>query len=105
MYEKLDKLRAEVERWKNRIEDDKGKLKQAEAKLQEAENLQILADVGAMNLKPEQLAEFLKLIAGGKLGKIVTENTSAGENDRNADPVDDEDDNEDETEDSEDEKD
>lgn len=67
MYEKLDKLRAEVERCKSKIEDDKAKLKAAEAKLQEAENSQILADVGALNLSPEQLAEFLKLATSGKL--------------------------------------
>ena len=27
MYEKLDKLRAEVKRWEQRIEDDKAKLR------------------------------------------------------------------------------
>ena len=102
MYEKLDKLRAEVERCKNRIEDDKAKLKQAEAKLQEAENQQILADVGAMNLKPEQRVELLKLAAGGKLGKAGIDNASAGKIDRSTDS---DDENEEETEDSEDEKD
>ena len=67
MFEKLDKLRAEVERRKKKIEEDKLKLKQAEENLQNAENEQILADVGALNLKPEQLSEFLKLLAGGKV--------------------------------------
>ena len=79
MYEKLDKLRADVERCKQKIEDDKVKLKQAEARLQEAENTQILADVGALNLTPEQLAEFLKLATNGKLG---TANTFAPNYDR-----------------------
>ena len=67
MYEKLDKLRAEVERARQRVEDDRVRLRAAEDKLKEEENKQILADVGALNLKPEQLAEFLKLAAGGKL--------------------------------------
>ena len=67
MYEKLDKLRAEVERARQRVEDDKVRLRAAEDKLKEEENKQILADVGALNLKPEQLAEFLKLAASGKL--------------------------------------
>ena len=102
MYEKLDKLRAEVERWKNKIEDDKARLKQAEAKLQEAENLQILADVNAVNLSPEQLAEFLKLVAGGKVGTIRTAGSFAGKN-GNAVHVDE--DNDAETEDSNDEED
>ncbi len=63
MYEKLDKLRVEVERCKRKLEDAKTKLKEAEIKLQEAENSQILADVGAMKLTPEQLATFLKMIS------------------------------------------
>ena len=79
MYEKLDKLRAEVERCKKKIEDDKLKLKQAEARLQEAENSQILSDVGALNLSPEQLAEFLKLATSGKL---TASGTSIGNTDR-----------------------
>ena len=82
MYEKLDKLRAEVERCKNRIEDDKAKLKLAEQKLQEAEHTQILADVGALHLSPEQLAEFLKLAASGNL---LNAGTSVGNIDRIAD--------------------
>ena len=51
------------------------KLKAAEAKLQEAENSQILADVGALNLSPEQLAEFLKLATSGKLNSAGTSNS------------------------------
>ena len=66
MYEKLDKLRAEVERWKRRVESDKAKQKAAEDRLKEAESTQILADVNALNLSPEQLAGFLKLVASGR---------------------------------------
>ena len=66
MYEKLDKLRAEVERWKRRVESDKAKQKAAEDRLKEAESTQILADVNALNLSPEQLAECLKLVASGR---------------------------------------
>ena len=75
MYEKLDKLRAEVERCKRKVEDDRVRLKAAEQKLQEAENSQILADVGALNLSPEQLAEFLKLVANGQAGNAGTQAT------------------------------
>lgn len=75
MYERLDKLRAEVERCKRKVEDDRLRLKAAEQKLQEAENTQILADVGALNLSPEQLAEFLKLVANGQVGNAGTVNT------------------------------
>ena len=66
IYERLDKLRTEVERIKRKLENDKEKLREAEQRLKEAENSQILADVGAMKLTPEQLAEFLKLVAEGK---------------------------------------
>ena len=77
MYEKLDRLRADVERCKKRIEDDRARLKAAEAKLQEAENSQILADVGALNLSPEQLAELLRLVNSGNV--VRTASTICGD--------------------------
>ena len=73
MYERLDKLRAEVTRMKQKIEDDKVKLRAAEEKLKDAENQQILADIGALNLKPEQVAELLKAMTGGKIASIGKE--------------------------------
>ena len=73
MYERLDKLRAEVERCKKKVEDDRARLKAAEQRLQNAENSQILSDVGALNLTPEQLAEFLKLATAGKVGLAGTD--------------------------------
>lgn len=71
MYEKLDKLRQEVDRFKARLEDDKIKLKKAEDRLREAENTQILSDVGSYNLTPEQLAQFLQLANSGKLQEML----------------------------------
>lgn len=67
MYERLDKLRAELDRAKQRRADADAKVKQLEQKLREAENSQILADVGALKLTPEQLAQFLQLAASGQL--------------------------------------
>lgn len=67
MYEKLDKLRAELDRAKQRRADADAKVKQLEQKLREAENTQILADVGALKLTPEQLAQFLHMAASGQL--------------------------------------
>ena len=75
MYEKLDKLRAELDRAKQRRADADTKVKQLEQKLREAENSQILADVGAMKLTPEQLAQFLQLVASGQLP--MAQNSSA----------------------------
>ena len=67
MYERLDKLREEVKRCEKRLEDSQERLKNAQAKLKEAEATQILSDVGALNLTPEQLAQFLQLAASGQL--------------------------------------
>ena len=67
MYEKLDKLRAELDRAKQRRADADARVKQLEQKLREAENSQILADVGALKLTPEQLAQFLQMAASGQL--------------------------------------
>lgn len=67
MYEKLDKLRAELGKAKQRRAEADAKVRQLEQKLKEAENTQILADVGALKLTPEQLAQFLQLAANGQL--------------------------------------
>lgn len=67
MYEKLDKLRAELKRAKKKKTEIEAKIKNLEQRLAEAESAQILADVKAMNLTPEQLAKFLQMAAGGQL--------------------------------------
>ena len=69
MYEKLDKLRAELSKAREKRADADAKVKQLEQKLKEAENMQILSDVGALKLTPEQLAEFLQLVKNGQLQK------------------------------------
>ena len=67
MYEKLDKLRADLERAREKKSEIEAKIKNLEQRLKEAEESQILADVKALNLSPEQLAQFLKLAANGQL--------------------------------------
>jgi uncharacterized protein YlxW (UPF0749 family) len=67
MYEKLDKLRAELKRAQKKKTEIEAKIKNLEQRLAEAESAQILADVKAMNLTPEQLAKFLQMAAGGQL--------------------------------------
>ena len=54
MYERLDKLREEVKRCEKRRDDANERLKAAQAKLKEAEASQILSDVGALKLTPEE---------------------------------------------------
>ena len=82
MYEKLDKIRAELDRARQRRAEADAKVKQLELKLREAENNQILADVGALKLTPEQLAQFLQLASAGQLGAaqpVVLNNTAETE--------------------------
>lgn len=71
MFEKLDKLREEVRRCEKRRDDANEKLKAAQAKLKDAEASQILSDVGALNLSPEQVARLLQLASAGAL-KVPT---------------------------------
>ena len=68
MYEKLDKLRAELEKARQRRAEVDAKVKQLEQRLKDAENTQILAEVGALKLSPEQLKMFLEMATSGQLG-------------------------------------
>lgn len=67
MYEKLDKLRADLARARQKKRELEVKIKNLEQRLEEAECAQILSDVKALHLTPEQLAEFLQLAAKGNL--------------------------------------
>ena len=60
MYERIEKLRDELERAKKRKAEADIRVKTCEARLREAENNQILAEVGALKLKPEEVARLLQ---------------------------------------------
>jgi hypothetical protein len=81
MYEKLDKLRAEVRRSERRLADAQNKLKVAQEKLREGEASQILSDVGALKLTPEQLAQVLSLVRSGQLGTEIGLKTDSADSD------------------------
>lgn len=70
MYEKLDKLRDEVRRCEKRAADAQNRLRVAQEKLKEGEASQILSDVGAMKLTPEELAQVLSLVKAGALNGV-----------------------------------
>ena len=74
MFEKLDKLREEVRRCEKRRDEANERLKAAQAKLKDAEASQILSDVGALNLSPEEVAKLLQLAASGQLSVPASEN-------------------------------
>ena len=59
-YEKLDRMRADIQQTKNRIEKLQADLKRKEGKLKDAEAEQMLADIYDLALTPEQLGEFLQ---------------------------------------------
>ena len=75
MYEKLDKLRDEVKRCEKRVADAQSKLKAAQEKLKEGEASQILSDVGALKMSPEELARVLELVKSGQLNQGTAANT------------------------------
>lgn len=75
MYEKLDKLRDEVKRCEKRVADAQSKLKAAQEKLKEGEASQILSDVGALKMSPEELARVLELVKSGQLNQGAVANT------------------------------
>ena len=74
MFEKLDKLREEVRRCEKRRDEANERLKAAQAKLKDAEASQILSDVGALKLSPEEVAKLLQLVAAGQLSVPTADN-------------------------------
>ena len=65
----------DIKRDKAKVAKLQEQIKVKEAKLKEAEASQIVADVGAMNLTPEQLGEFLALIQSGNLNELLSGKT------------------------------
>ena len=85
MFERLDKLRADVEHCRKRVEQSRMKLKEAEDKLKEAEKMQILSDVKSMNLSPEQLNALLALVSKKNSNVILSEAKDLNEMEDNED--------------------
>ena len=97
-YEKLDRIREDIKRDKAKVVKLQEQIKIKEAKLKEAEANQIVADVGAMNMSPEQLGEFLALIQSGGLHDLLSGKTQVAA-ERSSDAMTDNDDFYDEEED------
>ena len=74
-YEKLDRIREDIKRDKAKVAKLQEQIKVKEAKLKEAEASQIVADVSAVNMTPEQLGEFLTLIQSGNLNELLSGKT------------------------------
>lgn len=84
MYERLDKLRDELRKAEKRKEDADKKLKIAQDRLREAESTQILADVEALHLTPEQVGQFLSMAANGQLPEMGMDPRKSGPTKENA---------------------
>ena len=82
MYAKLDKIRADLQKAIAKRDEDDRKVKQLEEKLRQEEAAQIVNDVTAYNLSPEQLAQFLQLANSGQLQNLLR-----GQNSQAAQPV------------------
>lgn len=76
MYERLDRIREELAKARQKKEEVDAKVKAMEIKLKEAEASQIVADVTSYNMSPEQLAKFLELASNGKLQELLNGQTS-----------------------------
>lgn len=76
-YDKLERMRNDIQKDRNKVSKLQEQIKQKEAKLKEAEASQIVSDVDAMNMSPEQLGQFLALIQSGQLSSFLNaqENT------------------------------
>lgn len=84
MYERLDKLRDELRKAEKRKEDADKKLKIAQDRLREAESTQILADVEALHLTPEQVGQFLSMAANEQLPGMGMDPRKSGPTKENA---------------------
>lgn len=102
-YEKLDRIREDIKRDKAKVVKLQKQIKSKEAKLKEAESSQIIADVGAMNMSPEQLAEFLALIHSGQISAVLNGQSAPDIGNANSSNTDDDFEEKDEEEDFEDE--
>ena len=64
-----------MKRCEKRVADAQSKLKAAQEKLKEGEASQILSDVGALKMSPEELARVLELVKSGQLNQGAAANT------------------------------
>ena len=67
MYERLNRLREDLVKAKARREEADKRVKTLEGKLKEAENNQILSDIGELKLTPEEVAAILARARKGTL--------------------------------------
>ena len=72
MFERIDRLRDELERAKMRRAEAEARVKACESKLKEAENNQIISEVAKRKLRPEELAKLLQMASDGRLEALLS---------------------------------
>lgn len=77
MYERLNRLREDLVKAKARREEADKRVKMLEGKLKEAENNQILSDIGELKLTPEEVAAILAQARKGTLPGTVNSSSAA----------------------------
>ncbi len=75
MFERIDRLRDDLERAKMRRAEAEARVKVCESKLKEAENNQIISEVAKRKLRPEELAKLLQMASDGKLEALLSGST------------------------------
>lgn len=65
MYERIERLREDLERARKRRAEAEARVRLCESRLKDAENNQIIAEVNARKLRPEQVAQLLALASDG----------------------------------------
>ena len=73
---KIQRIDQEISKVREKIAEYQGRLKTLEAQKTEAENLEIIQMVRAMQMTPEQLASML---SGGAIPGVVTTSTTYDE--------------------------
>ena len=76
-YEKLERMRSDIQRDRDKVARLLERIKAKEERLKEAEAMRIVADVEEVKMSPEELGAFLRLVRAGKLEAVL--NGSAAE--------------------------
>ena len=70
-FEKLDHMRQDIKKDKDKVARLLEQIKRKEMKLKETEADTIVAQVLSYDMRPEQLDEFLKVMHSGKLNSLL----------------------------------
>ena len=78
-YEKLRKIRADIEKDRAKVNKLQEQIRGKMEKLREAEATQMVSEIRDLDLSPEQLGELLQMFSSGKLGTMSKRSTKSKE--------------------------